>query len=163
VKYSRQLQAQTKTPNGAASTTIGSSSEESAKDAASLRLYEDITDLNIVNVTITENPKKGKEILFNCIQTHAGKSGLRTSPYVVPLTPGHNFKLKSHNVLDPAKVKAKDPNPWVKTVQYTPGNLANETQEFRDELGPFVNEFAVPRDQLMSLFENLKSNMAGDD
>lgn len=66
-------------------------------------------------------------------------------------------------MLDQAKAKAKDANPWIKTVQYTPGNLENETQEFRDELGPFVNGFAVPRDQLMSLFDNLKSNMSGDD
>lgn len=80
VKFSRQLQAQAKSAtSGAAPTTIGGSSEESAKDAASLRLYEDITDLNIVNVTITENPKRGKEIVFNCIQTHGGKSELRSS------------------------------------------------------------------------------------
>lgn len=49
-------------------------SEDAVKDAVCLRLYEDISELSIPSVKIKEDPKAGKEIFFNCIQTHAGKS-----------------------------------------------------------------------------------------
>jgi hypothetical protein len=52
----------------------GKASEESEIDNACLRLYEDLTELNVANVKIKDGGKSGKEIVFNCIQTHAGKS-----------------------------------------------------------------------------------------
>jgi hypothetical protein len=66
-EFSRRLQA-SKSSNG------GTTVEESAKDAAIIRLYEELTDLGIVNVRIKEDAKTGKEMVFNCIATYNAKS-----------------------------------------------------------------------------------------
>jgi hypothetical protein len=67
--------------------TTATSSDESAKDAVCLRLYEDITDLSMVSVKITEVPKAGKEVTVNCIFSRNGKSELLSgSVKIVPLT-----------------------------------------------------------------------------
>lgn len=52
---------------------ISTTPEEADKDAASLKLYEDLTDLGIMNVKIVQG-KNGKEYTFNCIQTVGGRS-----------------------------------------------------------------------------------------
>jgi hypothetical protein len=60
--------------HGTSALNTGKASEESEIDNACLRLYEDLTELNVANVKIKDGGKSGKEIVFNCIQTHAGKS-----------------------------------------------------------------------------------------
>lgn len=55
----------------ASSSAAGSSaqaSQEQEKDAQSLRLYEDLTDLAIVDVKIRQE-RSGKEVIYNCVQT----------------------------------------------------------------------------------------------
>lgn len=67
-----RLQSSSRTP---AVTSVSTTPEEAAKDAASLKLYEDLTDLQIVSVKIVEG-KQGKEITFNCLQTVGERSKL---------------------------------------------------------------------------------------
>jgi len=66
-EFSRKLQA-SKSSNG------GTMVEDSAKDAAIIRLYEELTDLGILHVKIKEDAKTGKEMIFNCIATYNAKS-----------------------------------------------------------------------------------------
>lgn len=75
---------------------------------------------------------------------------------------GLNFKLKTFNAVDKAKVKAKAANPWDKKVQYIPGDLDNETEEFVAGLGEFATEFTIDRDQIVDMFAVLKRRL-GDE
>jgi len=52
---------------------VSTTPEEAEKDAASLKLYEDLTDLGILNVKVVQG-KNGKEYTFNCIQTVGSRS-----------------------------------------------------------------------------------------
>ena len=75
VEHSRSLQAAAKSggaPSLAAS--VSTTPEEAEKDAQSLKLYEDMTDLNIMNVKIKSGGNNGKEVTFNCVQTVEGRS-----------------------------------------------------------------------------------------
>lgn len=75
VEHSRSLQASAKS-NGALTlaASVSTTPEEAEKDVQSLKLYEDMTDLNIMNVKIKSGGKNGKEVTFNCIQTVEGRS-----------------------------------------------------------------------------------------
>ena len=66
-EFSRKLQA-------SKGSGAGALVEDSAKDAACLRLYEEMMDLGIVGVKIKEDAKAGKEVIFNCISTYNAKS-----------------------------------------------------------------------------------------
>ncbi len=77
MQHSRSLQAAAKSgsaPSLAAS--VSTTREEAEKDVQSLKLYEDMTDLNIMNVKIKSGGKNGKEVTFNCVQTVEGRSKL---------------------------------------------------------------------------------------
>jgi hypothetical protein len=70
VEQSRTLQASTRTaPNLSASTSIPPLTEESEKDAICLSLYEDMTELQILNVKLKRDAKSGKEATLNCLHT----------------------------------------------------------------------------------------------
>jgi len=171
-EFSRKLQA---SKNAGGSTTM----EESAKDAACLRLYEEMTDLGIVGVKIKEDAKTGKEVIFNCISTYNAKSestpgsfflarfasvdGFYMDPGTAQhrLTTGLNFKLKTYNTIDPAKTKESGGNPWVKMVQYYPENLDKEPADFVESLGHFAQEFKFPRPQLSEMMDSLRGVLEG--
>ena len=79
---------------------------------------------------------------FNCVQTIEARSLA--------------FKLRSYNDLDPTLV-GKNDNPWVKKLHFTPEGLEYETdQAFKDCLGPFTAEFAVPRVMANGLYEKMR-------
>ena len=80
VKHSQNLQASRSGTAPAAGVVGGITPEEAAKDAACLRLYEDLSDLSVPNVKIRDTGKAGKEIVYNCIQTYAGRSELILLP-----------------------------------------------------------------------------------
>ncbi|CAD6574243.1 MAG: hypothetical protein TREMPRED_001069 [Tremellales sp. Tagirdzhanova-0007] len=148
VEHSRLLQATAKAggaPSLAAS--ISTTPEEAEKDAQSLKLYEDMTDLNIMNVKIKQGAKNGKEVTFNCVQTVEGRS--------------LNFKLRACNELDLSLVAAKADNPWIKSVIFQPVGLENEADaEFAKRLGIFATEFSVRKDELGELWRELKSRIS---
>lgn len=55
--------------------------EEVEKNEASLRLYEDLTDLQIYNVHLKHGEKKSsKETTYNCVQTIDGRSKSALDP-----------------------------------------------------------------------------------
>ena len=88
VEHSRALQSSTKTaPSALAASTgpIATDDEEAAKDAESLKLYEDLSELAITNVKI-KHGKGGKEVTFTCVQTVEGRSE-DTRLHVAALTP----------------------------------------------------------------------------
>ena len=58
----------------AAIPAVSTTNEDAVKDAASLRLYEDITELLIANVKVIEGGKNGKETIYHCVQTHGARS-----------------------------------------------------------------------------------------
>ncbi|KAK1922717.1 hypothetical protein DB88DRAFT_496076 [Papiliotrema laurentii] len=149
VKHSQNLQASRSGTAPAAGVVGGITPEEAAKDAACLRLYEDLSDLSVPNVKIRDTGKAGKEIVYNCIQTYAGRS--------------LNFKIKTFNVLDAAKAKAKDPNPWEKKVQYNPEGLEMEPADFVNRLGVFGKEFTIPREQMSEMYEELRTAIAAEE
>lgn len=77
VKRSQALQATAKlsSSTSTAPAASGPVPEELEKNEASLRLYEDFTDLQIYNVQIKQGEKKGsKETTYNCVQTVDGHS-----------------------------------------------------------------------------------------
>lgn len=76
VQHSQNLQASRSGAAPAVAPVVsGGSSEEAAQDAACIRLYEDLCDLSIPSVKIRDTGKSGNEITYNCIQSHAGRSG----------------------------------------------------------------------------------------
>ncbi|EIW65816.1 hypothetical protein TREMEDRAFT_66185 [Tremella mesenterica DSM 1558] len=150
VAHSRSLQASSNRNPLAAS--VSTTPEEADKDAQSLKLYEDLTDLNITNVKI-KTGKAGKEVTFICVQTVEGRS--------------LNFKLRAYNEPDPSLV-GKGDNPWIKMLLYTPEGLEYEDPTFKQRLGFFASEFVAPRDQAQGLWESLKVRISpngevGDD
>lgn len=76
VEHSRSLQASKASGSGSGSSAAAaqpsaaslSIPEEAEKDQQAIRLYEDLTDLNISNVKVRP-AKHGKEVVFNCVQT----------------------------------------------------------------------------------------------
>lgn len=56
---------------------VNNASAESDLDHRSLKLYEDLCDLSIVNVKI-KNGANGEEVSFNCVQTVEGRSTSQT-------------------------------------------------------------------------------------
>lgn len=56
---------------------MSNASEESDKDHRSLKLYEDLSDLSIINVKI-KTGANGEEVSYNCVQTVEGRSKLIT-------------------------------------------------------------------------------------
>ena len=71
VQQSRSLQASTRgAPNLSASTSIPPLTEEAEKDAVCLSLYEDMTELQIINVKLRRDAKNGKEATLNCLHTN---------------------------------------------------------------------------------------------
>ncbi|RSH95076.1 hypothetical protein EHS25_000162 [Saitozyma podzolica] len=148
VEHSRSLQASkaSGSSSGAsvAQTSAASSSipEEAEKDQQAIRLYEDLTDLNISNVKVRP-AKHGKEVVFNCVQTVDKRSV--------------NFKLRAFLQPDPDLVAKRADNPWVPMLHYTPEHLDMERDtELLDRLGLFKTEFTMPRDQVGMLWEQLK-------
>ncbi|WVW79550.1 hypothetical protein I302_101519 [Kwoniella bestiolae CBS 10118] len=141
----QQLNSSTnKHPSLGSGTGLGNT-EESAKDQASLALYEDLTLLNIANVKI-KPARFGKEEVFNCVLSIDGKS--------------LNFKLRCYNEIDksdPSKPK------YIKSAHYQPELLQHESEEFIKQLDYFANEFVVPRDQLGGFFMELRAKVGGED
>ena len=75
VEHSRSLQASTRSaPTPSLSASVSVDPEEAEKDAQSLKIYEDITDLCITNVKVKSGGKNGKDVTFNCIQTVDNRS-----------------------------------------------------------------------------------------
>jgi hypothetical protein len=66
-------------------------------------------------------------------------------------------------VLDAAKAKAKDPNPWEKKVQYNPEGLEMEPADFVNRLGVFGKEFTIPREQMSEMYEELRTAIAAEE
>ncbi len=165
VEHSRSLQAAAKSgPAASLAASVSTTPEEADKDSQSLKLYEDMTDLNIMNVKIKSGGKNGKEVTFNCVQTVEGRSASPRHPsYPLKLMSctGLNFKLRAYNELDPELVAVKSDNPWVKSVVYQPISLEYETDtDFIKRLGIFASEFSVRKEQLGVLWENLKSRIS---
>lgn len=160
IEHSRRtLQTSTSKPT-ASTSAISINPEEAEKDAASLKLYEDITDLNITSVKI-KPAKGGKDVVFNCVQTVEGRSA---SPFLFSLlnivvayadsNVGLNFKLRTYNDFDNTTQQ------WKKTVLFAP-ELKHETDKaFIKRLGVFMTEFTVEKEQLSPLWESLKSRIA---
>ncbi|WVQ93044.1 hypothetical protein IAU59_000108 [Kwoniella sp. CBS 9459] len=154
VEHSRSLQAAAGKgtsssapagPSSAINTNTNTMSEEAAKDAKSLALYEDLTMLNIANVKI-KSTKIGDETTFNCILSMDGQS--------------LNFKLRCYNEID----KTQTP-PYVKSVHYIPeqSTLQHEPASFVKRLDYFATEFVIPRDQLGGFFLELRAKMSPED
>jgi hypothetical protein len=53
--------------------------EESEKDAICLAFYEDMTELQIVNVKVRKDPKTGKEATLNCLHTNLAQNRCKPS------------------------------------------------------------------------------------
>ncbi|ORX39279.1 hypothetical protein BD324DRAFT_619116 [Kockovaella imperatae] len=143
--HSRSLQAQLQAAKSGTklSHSVSTTPDEAEKDAASLRLYEDMTEMAIVNVKVEHGGKGGKEIIYNCIQTREGKS--------------INYKLRAYNQLDPEIAKSKGDNPWVQRIRYHPGVMDQEIdRSFVSRLGVFAQEFTVKREELPSMFQELR-------
>ncbi|WRT69248.1 uncharacterized protein IL334_006232 [Kwoniella shivajii] len=149
VEHSRSLlQSQSSLKNSTSAPTQSSSivsttPEEAAKDAASLALYEDLTLLNIANVKI-KPAKVGKDETFNCVMAVNGQS--------------LNFKLRCYTEIDKSL-----PQPYVKTVHYTPELLQHESDSFVKKLDYFSSEFVVPREQLGGFLLELRAKIGGED
>jgi hypothetical protein len=62
-------------PSTAPGALTPSSQSETEEDQACLRLYEDLTGLNITGCKVKVMAKGHKEHTFNCVQTHEGRSG----------------------------------------------------------------------------------------
>ncbi|KAK4689382.1 hypothetical protein P7C73_g745, partial [Tremellales sp. Uapishka_1] len=143
VALAKSLQTKSK-----ATDPVTSQSEESEKDDLTMKLYEDMTDLNIMNVRVKPG-RYGKEVTFNCVQS-VGKRSL-------------NFKLKSFSEPSAELLAQKAENPYIPTISFTPENLECETdKDFLAHLGTFAEAFKVPRVQLGGLLESLKSAMLGE-
>jgi hypothetical protein len=84
VEHSRRLQANANRSSAAptSSAAVFTTPEEAEKDAKAIRLYEDLTELNISNVKIKPG-KYGKEVVFNCVQTVDKRSELRLRRLVI--------------------------------------------------------------------------------
>ncbi|GFZ47185.1 hypothetical protein JCM24511_04928 [Saitozyma sp. JCM 24511] len=150
VEHSRSLQASKASGSGSGSSAAAaqpsaaslSIPEEAEKDQQAIRLYEDLTDLNISNVKVRP-AKHGKEVVFNCVQTVDKRSV--------------NFKLRAFLQPDPDLVAKRADNPWVSMLHYTPEHLDMERDtELLDRLGLFKTEFTMPREQVGMLWEQLK-------
>ncbi|WVN87828.1 uncharacterized protein L203_103023 [Cryptococcus depauperatus CBS 7841] len=145
VEHSRSLQASSKIPASAPTTTaLSNTPEEAEKDAASLGLYEDLTLLNIANVKIKPG-RYGKERTFNCVMSVNGQS--------------LNFKLRCYTEVDKTNVK----DPYTKLVHYTPELLQHEPEAFVQKLDYFGKEFVVARDQLAGFFVELRAKMGEEE
>lgn len=144
--------------------------EDSLKDSACLRLYEDILELAILNVKIKEGKcgPKDKEYTFTCIQTVGKRSKSSQTP------PDHgdeavstdtqfiaaiSFKLRTFLEIDQQLVQSKARNPYVPTIEFTPNFQGDEDAAFLDKLGIFKEAFSAPRVQLWDLFEALRGNL----
>ncbi|WVQ81346.1 hypothetical protein IAT38_003469 [Cryptococcus sp. DSM 104549] len=141
VELSRSLQASARAPAAAPSgaAAAGAAQEEAEKDVESLKLYEDLTTMNIYKVTLREG-KLGSEKTFNCIMEGSG--------------PSLNFKLLCFNEPD-RETRGR----YIKSVHYTPQGLENEKKEFVDRLGEFAEVFVIPREQLGGFFRQLNKRM----
>ena len=166
-QHSQSLQSQLSSKPPSSSTiaaAVSTSPGEAEKDAACLRLYEDLSELCVANVKVNDAGKAGKDVTFNCVQTRGPRSESlpdRFCPFGAEFEcTGLNFKLRAYNHLDPALVKSKVDNPWVRSIQYTPEGLEHETDQiFVSRLGVFAQSFSVPRDQLRVLFDELRDKM----
>ncbi|EKD00512.1 hypothetical protein A1Q2_05177 [Trichosporon asahii var. asahii CBS 8904] len=137
IQHTQQLQeAASKAPAPAAPPPA----EDSEKDALSLGLYEDLSGLAILGVSVKKT-QKGRDVTFKCMQTYEDRTLA--------------FKLRSFNEFD------REANKWVKNVALIPENLHNETDKaFVKRLGPFAKGFCISRDQLPAAWEQLRSRMS---
>lgn len=72
IQHSQQLQdAASKAPAPAAPPPV----EDSEKDALSLGLYEDLSGLAILGVSVKKT-QKGRDVTFKCMQTYEDRSAL---------------------------------------------------------------------------------------
>lgn len=136
VDHSRKLQESrsSKAPAAAPST--------SPEQLQTLRLYEDLTGLDVLSAVITQS-KSGEQRTFKCIQT----VGKRT----------YCFKLRLFNEYDRQK------GSWEKQAELLPTEIGSETdQAFLRRLGPFVEGFAIPRTQLVEAWKQLVARMSVD-
>ncbi|WOO83720.1 uncharacterized protein LOC62_05G007241 [Vanrija pseudolonga] len=141
VEHSRSLQSQR--ASSANPPAPAPNSEEAEKDQLSVRLYEDISGLAILNINVKQT-NAGKEVICNCLQTSIeGRS--------------FGFKLRTYNEYDKRTKK------WGKMVEMTPEGLKNEKDKaFVARLGPFASGFIIPVDQLASAWEQLRARMSDD-
>ncbi|KAL1406208.1 hypothetical protein Q8F55_007899 [Vanrija albida] len=142
VKHSRSLQKE-RASSANPPAPAPPSSEEAEKDQLSVRLYEDISGLAILNINVKQT-NAGKEVTCNCLQTSIeGRS--------------FGFKLRSYNEFDKRAKK------WSKMIEMTPEGLKNEKDTaFVTRLGPFASGFIIPYDQLASAWEQLRARMSDD-
>ena len=161
-EHSKALQAQILAVRSGSklAQSVSTTPDDAEKDVASLRLYEDLTEMAIVNVKIEHGGKGGKEIIYNCIHTREGKSertGTSSPMPMLMLLLGMNYKLRAYNYLDPELAKSKSENPWVRRIRYHPEALDQEIdRSFVSRLGVFAQEFTVRREELPSMFFELR-------
>lgn len=165
-QYCQTLQAsRTAAPPAAADPTI--SNEGSAEDAAIIRLYEDITELNVVGVKSKEGKygPKDKVMDYNCVLALTnGASKLYITSIRLNVKAdniGINFRLRTFKELDPVKHAARARNPYDSIVQFTP-ELSRETdQAFIARLGRFTEEIRTTQEGLPGLMRQLRRKVAG--
>ncbi|WVQ74468.1 hypothetical protein IAR50_004069 [Cryptococcus sp. DSM 104548] len=147
IENSRSLQASAKSaPASQSASATGPTFEDAEMDSASLRLYEDLTLLNIMSVKIQKGKYGNKEKTFNCVMAANGTS--------------LSFKLRCYTEID--KNRPAD-SPYVNTVHYSPSSLENEPKDVVERLGEFAHEFRIPRDDLGAFFFELRNKVEAVD
>ncbi|BEI84299.1 hypothetical protein CcaverHIS002_0409030 [Cutaneotrichosporon cavernicola] len=109
----------------------------------SVRLYEELTGLDILDAQVRPDPKTGDERIYKCIQTTGGRN--------------YTLRLSLRNEFD------KQRKQWKKMVQFAPSDMDKETdRKLLKRLGPFRDAFDIPRDQLPAAYAQLTARMDPD-
>ncbi|KAH9066461.1 hypothetical protein EDB87DRAFT_724639 [Lactarius vividus] len=133
------------------------------KHGATMRLYEDLTNLIVLSAKIQESPWAHfgglEEIVYKCIFSYANSASLSftlTSMYQPKPSPDPNFHHPAVNSKDDLQ----------KMVQYTPLELEKETPEHIQKLDFLADKFTFAYDQMDYFLKTLNdhfSSAAEDD
>ncbi|GMK57108.1 hypothetical protein CspeluHIS016_0309480 [Cutaneotrichosporon spelunceum] len=106
----------------------------------SVRLYEELTGLDILDAQVRHEPKTGDERIYKCIQTTGGRN--------------YTLRLCLRNEFD------KHHKQWEKIVEFAPQDMDKETdRKLLKRLGPFRDAFNIPREQLPAAYAQLTARM----
>ncbi|KAH9050603.1 hypothetical protein EDB84DRAFT_2394 [Lactarius hengduanensis] len=127
------------------------------KHGATIRLYEDLTNLIVLSAKIQESPWVHfgglEDIVYRCIFSHANSASLSftlTSMYQPKPSPDPNFHSPPVNSKDDLQ----------KMVQYTPLELEKESPEHIQKLDFLADKFTFAYDQMDYFLKTLNDHFS---
>ena len=171
----QNAKAQREAPRSALSGRTGQSTLiNDPKHGATIRLYEDLTNLIVLSAKIQESPYATlgdfEEITYKCMFTHmnSGEHYVSRRPriYSDTTTASLSFLLKSMHQPpaptvpghSPSRPKTKDDLQHM--VQYTPLELEKESQEHIQKLDFLADTFTFGYDQMEFFLKTLNDHFA---